>query len=249
MKSRKVSGLVVLKAGEASIEESMAERLDIKLGDTLDFLIGSETFSVTVTSMRKVNWSTLQPNFFIILSPDVLSSFPATYISAINVPGESKRALQGLLRDHPSISIIDVDTLIKQIRSTIEQVSMAIGFVLVIVLLCGALVLISQVQASLQERMQEVVILRTLGARGRLIKNAILYEFFLLGVFAGTVAAVFSDVALLIVQYNMFEQIGNLHPMIWLVGPLAGALFVAVLGYSMIAKTLNKNTQGLVRAL
>ncbi len=238
-----------VEGGETSIEESMAERLDIKLGDTLDFLIGSETFSVTVTSMRKVNWSTLQPNFFIILSPDVLSSFPATYISAINVPGESKRALQGLLRDHPSISIIDVDTLIKQIRSTIEQVSMAIGFVLVIVLLCGALVLISQVQASLQERMQEVVILRTLGARGRLIKNAILYEFFLLGVFAGTVAAVFSDVALLIVQYNMFEQIGNLHPMIWLVGPLAGALFVAILGYSMIAKTLNKNTQGLVRAL
>ena len=50
--------------------------------------------------------------------------------------------------------------------------SLAIGFVLaIVVVMCGGLVLISQVQASLGERMQEIVILRTLGAKGRLIKK------------------------------------------------------------------------------
>ena len=144
---------------EASVEESMLERLDVKLGDTLTFLIGAQSFDAKITSVRKVNWTTLKPNFFIILSPDVLTSFPATYISSVNVKADKKREFNELMRQYPTVNVIDVESFIKQIRSTIEQVSLAIGFVLSIVVVCGALVLISQVQASLGERMQEIVIL------------------------------------------------------------------------------------------
>ncbi|NWL15970.1 FtsX-like permease family protein [Pseudoalteromonas sp. Scap03] len=234
---------------EASLEESMMQRLDVKLGDTLTFLIGAQSFDAKITSVRKVNWATLKPNFFIILSPDVLSDFPATYISSVRIEPEQKRDFSQLLRSYPTITAIDVDNFVKQIQSTIEQVSLAIGFVLAIVVLCGALVLISQVQASLGERMQEIVILRTLGAKSRLIKNATLYEFLLLGGLAGLVAAFFSDIALLIVQQQMFDLAGKLHPNIWIIGPVAGGVFVAGLGYFMIARTLKQNTQGLVRAL
>ncbi|ATD02794.1 ABC transporter permease [Pseudoalteromonas tetraodonis GFC] len=234
---------------EASLEESMMKRLDVKMGDTLTFLIGAQSFDAKITSVRKVNWATLKPNFFIILSPDVLSSFPATYISSVRIEPEQKRDFSQLLRAYPTITAIDVDNFVKQIQSTIEQVSLAIGFVLAIVVLCGALVLISQVQASLGERMQEIVILRTLGAKSRLIKNATLYEFLLLGGLAGLVAAFFSDIALLIVQQQMFDLAGKLHPNIWVIGPVAGGVFVAGLGYFMIARTLKQNTQSLVRAL
>lgn len=234
---------------EASVEQSMLDRLDIKLGDTLTFLIGAQSFDAKVTSVRKVNWATLKPNFFIILSPDVLADFPATYISSVRIEAEQKQDFSELLRTYPTINAIDVDSFVKQIRSTISQVSLAIGFVLAIVVLCGALVLISQVQASLGERMQEIVILRTLGAKGRLIKNATLYEFLLLGITAGFVAALISDLALFIVQREMFELAGKLHPHIWLIGPIAGGVFVAALGYLMIARTMSKNTQGLLRSL
>ncbi|WP_193050475.1 ABC transporter permease [Pseudoalteromonas undina] len=234
---------------EASLEESMMQRLDVKMGDTLTFLIGAQSFDAKITSVRKVNWATLKPNFFIILSPDVLSDFPATYISSVRIEPEQKRDFSQLLRTYPTITAIDVDNFVKQIQSTIEQVSLAIGFVLAIVVLCGALVLISQVQASLGERMQEIVILRTLGAKSRLIKNATLYEFLLLGGLAGLVAAFFSDIALLIVQQQMFDLAGKLHPNIWIIGPVAGGVFVAGLGYFMIARTLKQNIQGLVRAL
>jgi putative ABC transport system permease protein len=235
--------------GEASIEEKMAERLNVDIGDTLDFLIGSERFSAKITSIRKVNWSSMQPNFFIVLSPDVLASFPATYFSAVHIEPSQKKTLHQLVGRYPTISVIDVDTIIKQIQDTITQVSQAISFVLIVVLVCGSLVLISQVQASLQERMQEIVILRTLGAPGRLIKNAVLVEFLLLGLFAGFVAALFSELTLYIVQYLMFDKLGVLHPSMWLVGPLVGASFVAVLGYSLVAAKLKQNTLGLVRAL
>lgn len=234
---------------EASIEESMLERLDVELGDTLTFLIGAQSFDAKITSVRKVNWATLKPNFFIILSPDVLKDFPATYISSVRIEPDQKRDFSQLLRSYPTVTAIDVGNFVKQIQSTIEQVSLAIGFVLTIVVLCGALVLISQVQVSLGERMQEIVILRTLGAKSRLIKNATLYEFLLLGGLAGLVAAFFSDIALLIVQQQLFDLAGKLHPHIWIIGPVAGGVFVAGLGYFMIARTLKQNTQGLVRAL
>ena len=145
---------------EASVEESMLERLDVEIGDTLTFLIGSQSFDAKITSVRKVNWATLKPNFFIILSPDVLADFPATYISSVRINPEQKRDFSQLLRTYPTITAIDIDNFVKQIQTTISQVSLAIGFVLAIVVLCGALVLISQVQASLGERMQEIVILQ-----------------------------------------------------------------------------------------
>ncbi|WP_404339740.1 ABC transporter permease [Pseudoalteromonas mariniglutinosa] len=234
---------------EASVEESMLDRLDVELGDTLTFLIGAQSFDAKITSVRKVNWTTLKPNFFIILSPDVLADFPATYISSVRIEPQQKRDFSELLRTYPTVNAIDVESFVKQIRATIEQVSLAIGFVLAIVVVCGALVLISQVQASLGERMQEIVILRTLGAKGRLIKNATLYEFLLLGSIAGLVAAVISDIALFIVQRQMFDLAGKLHPDIWLIGPVVGGVFVASLGYLMIARTMRKNTQGLLRSL
>ncbi|MBQ4834690.1 cell division protein FtsX [Pseudoalteromonas sp. MMG010] len=234
---------------EASLEESMLERLDVELGDTLTFLIGAQSFDAKITSVRKVNWTSLKPNFYIILSPDVLKNYPATYISSVRIEAQQKKDFSQLLRTYPTVTAIDVDNFVKQIQSTIEQVSLAIGFVLAIVVMCGALVLISQVQASLGERMQEIVILRTLGAKGSLIKNAILYEFLILGGFAGFVAALFSDVTLLIVQQQTFDLAGKLHPEIWFIGPVVGGVFVATLGYFMIARTLKQNTQGLVRAL
>ena len=47
----------------------------------------------------------------------------------------------------------------------------------------------------------------------------------------------------------MLNLAGKLHPHIWIIGPVAGGVFVAGLGYFMIARTLKQNTQGLVRAL
>lgn len=234
---------------EVSVEEEMAKRLNLKLGDKVTFLIGSTEKHATVTSFREVNWTNLKPNFFMILSPDLFSDFPATYIGAARINQPQRHGFNQLLRTYPTITVIDINNFVKQIQGTIEQVSLAIGFVLAIVVVCGALVLVSQVQASLGERMQEIVILRTLGAKGRLIKNATLYEFLLLGLIAGLVAALISDVALYIVQQQLFDLSGKFHPIMWLIGPLAGGSFVAVLGYALIARTLNKNTSGLVRGL
>jgi len=234
---------------EVSVFDGWKDELDLKLGDTLTILVNEQNFDVKVTSFRSVDWGNLKPNFVMILSPNMAGKVPVTYFSAAQLQDNHTKDISLLLQRYPTISMIDVKSQIEQAQSIISQVTLAIGFVLTIVLVSGALVLVSQVQASLAERMQEVVILRTLGARGRLIKLATLYEFLLLGAISGLVAAMVSDVALLIIQQQLFNIDGRLHPYVWLLGPASGAIFVATIGYIMVAKTMRQNTQGLLRKL
>lgn len=234
---------------EVSVFDGWKDELDLELGDTITILVNEQKFNVKVTSFRSVNWGTLKPNFVMILSPNMAGKVPVTYFSAAQLQDSHTKDISQLLQRYPTISMIDIKSQLEQAQSIISQVTLAIGFVLSIVLISGALVLVSQVQASLAERMQEVVILRTLGAKGRLIKLATLYEFLLLGGISGLVAAMVSDIALLIIQQQLFDLEGRLHPYVWLLGPVSGAVFVATIGYLMVARTMQQNTQGLLRKL
>src|SRR5690606_40462464 len=60
------------QSGQLSIEERLAGRLGVELGDVLSFRAGGVDFSATVRSIRTVDWGSMQPNFFMIFSPDVL---------------------------------------------------------------------------------------------------------------------------------------------------------------------------------
>ncbi|WP_019027899.1 ABC transporter permease [Colwellia piezophila] len=234
---------------EVSVFEGWQEVLDLELGDTITLLVNEQPIDAKVTSFRKVDWGSLKPNFVMILSPNMAGKVPVTYFSAAQLQDKHTKEISKLLQRYPTVSMIDIKAQIEQAQSIIAQVSIAIGFVLSIVLISGALVLISQVQASLAERMQEVVILRTLGAKGRLIKLATLYEFMLLGGIAGLVAAIVSDIALLVIQQQLFDIEGRLHLYIWILGPVSGAFFVSFIGYFMVANTMRQNTQGLLRKL
>ncbi len=234
---------------EVSVFEGWQRRLGLELGDTITLLINEQPMNVKVTSFRKVDWGSLKPNFVMILSPNMAGRVPVTYFSAAQLLKKHTKDISQLLKRHPTVSMLDIKAQIEQAQSIIAQVSVAIGFVLIIVLVSGSLVLISQVQASLAERKQEVVILRTLGAKGKLIKRATLYEFLLLGAMAGMVAAIVSDIALLVIQQQLFDVEGRLHPYIWVIGPVSGSLFVSTIGYVMVANTMRKNTQGLLKSL
>ena len=150
---------------QVSVEEKIAQRLELVLGDKLTFMLGSEEINVVVSSIREVNWQSLQPNFYMIFHPKVLADFPATYISSLHVPEHKKQLFQTFLSQFPTISMIDVDAMINQLREVIDQVSVAVKFILVLVVLAGSLVLVAQVQASLEERERELAILKTLGAK------------------------------------------------------------------------------------
>jgi putative ABC transport system permease protein len=234
---------------QVSVEKRLVERLDIKMGDVLTFNIGSEVIETEVTSLRDVNWQSLQPNFFFVIEPRALRNFTPTYISSFGLPPERKSDVTQLMRPFANVTLIDVDARLNQLRSIVEQVSLAVEFILVLVLVAGALVLIAQVQASMDERQQELAILRTLGAKGSLIRASVIYEFVIIGVVAGVMAALSNELSLLMLQTQVFQMQASLHLEYWLIAPVAGAAVVGTLGALGCWRLLSLNTSHLLRQM
>lgn len=232
---------------QVSIESKIAQRLEIKLGDMLTFQIGSEKVQLPVTSIREVNWQTMQPNFYMIFSANVLTDFPATYITSLHIPQQKKLAIQKFLAQYPTISVIDVEAMINQLKSVIEQVSVAIEFILVLVVLAGSLVLVAQVQASMEERERELAILRTLGAKGSLLKMATVLEFVVLGAISGLLASSAMEVTVFVLQTQIFDMQASLHLNYWLLGIGLGAGFVGLIGLISCWRLLKLSSLTLIR--
>lgn len=232
---------------QVSIESNMAERLDINLGDELTFTLGSDEFTVPVTSIRKVNWQSRQLNFIMIFNQSVLDKFPTTAISAWSVSEQDRDLVYRFMANYPTITLMDFAAIMAQLNNIIEQVSVAIQLILILVVLAGSLVLIAQVQASMEERERELAILRTLGARGKLLRNSVLFEFVALGAIAGLMASIGMEIAVYILQSQVFNMAGSFHFQYWLVGIGAGALFVGLIGMLSCWRLLQLSSVTLIR--
>lgn len=213
-----------------SVEVELAARLNLALGDELRFSIGGLELEAPVTSLRSLDWNSMRPNFYMIFAPDTLEDFPATYITSFYLPPERKLFVNELVRQYPSVSLIELDKIIERIRDTIGQVSLAIESVMALMLVAGVLVLIAGVRASIAERLQEAAIIRTLGGRRRLLLQSLLVEFGLLGTAAGLLAAGGAELTLAVLSQRVFELPFAWHPLLWLLGPLIGALLVGTTG-------------------
>lgn len=236
-------------SAEVSVEEGLANRLNIALGDLLTFNIGSEVVEVKVTSFRDVNWQSMRPNFFFVIEPKALQHFVPTYLSSFYLPSEEKARLTSLMQPFASITLIDVDARMNQLRNIVEQVSLAVEFILVLVLAAGSLVLIAQVQASMDERQQELAILRTLGAKGSLIRGSVLCEFIIIGLTAGMMATLFNELSLYLLQTHVFQMEAKIHWQYWLIAPISGAIVVSCLGAISCWRLLKLNTSHLLRQM
>jgi putative ABC transport system permease protein len=225
---------------QVSIEQRLAKRLAINLGDKLTFQLGSDVFTVDVTSIRKVNWQSMQPNFYMIFNQKVLQDFAATYIASLYIAKNNEQLFANFITQYPTISVLDVDAMINQLRTVIQQVSIAIEFILLLVVLAGSLVLVAQVQASMEERQRDLAILRTLGAKGSLLRNSVLYEFVALGAISGFLASCAMELAVYFLQTRVFEMAASFHFKFWLLAIVAGGLFVGLIGLLSCWRLLTK---------
>lgn len=215
---------------EVSLEQDYAEDYNLQIGDELTFDIGGQPVQATVTSIRSLEWESMSPNFFIILSPTALEAFPATYMTSFYLPAEKKVFLNTLLSEHPTITVIEIDALIKQVTSIVDRVTQAVELVLALVLASGALVLLASIQASRDARMAEHALVRTLGGTRRLIGASLAAEFLLLGTFAGVVAVFGAELTVAMLQSQVFNLQMALHPWVWPLGPVCGALIIVIVG-------------------
>lgn len=213
-----------------SVEIGIAKTLGLKLGDRLTYSVGGREFSANITSLRSVEWDSFRANFFVMAAPGLLDSFPATYITSLYLPKLQQPMLNRLVQQFPNITVIDVDVLMAQVRTIIERVTQAVEYVFIFTLLAGLMVMYAAIYSTMDQRIQETAILRTLGAQRRQLLYGIMAEFAGLGLLAGLVAAG----AATFTSYLLATQVFNLpfvpNIYIWLAAVLIGGIGIGVVG-------------------
>ncbi|MGD8203417.1 putative ABC transporter permease subunit YbbP [Pantoea sp. FN0305] len=224
-----VAGQWPPRAGEVSMEAELADRLGVKLGDTLTFTGDTQQFSAKISSLRKVDWESLRPNFFFIFPPGALDEQPQTWLTSFRYDGGTGTLAQ-LNRAFPTLSLLDIGSMMRQIGQVLTQVSQALEIMVVLVTACGLLLLLAQVQVGMRQRRQELVVYRTLGAGKKLLRSTLWYEFTLLGIVAGVAAALGAEAALWGLQRKVFDFPWEPDYRLWIALPLSGALLLSLCG-------------------
>ncbi len=232
-----------------SIEEESAMNAGLAIGDVLRFFVAGREVDATIASIRKVNWDSFQPNFFMVLSPGALDGLPTTYISSMRIEQEKKPMLIELMRTHPSISVIDLDAILQQVRGIIEKASLAVQAVFLFTLAAGIAVLFAAVQSTIDERRFESAMLRALGARRRTVFAGVMAEFAALGAAAGVLASAGASVLAAVVAVQLFDLPYEFNPLIWIAGVGAGVVVVCVSGFFAARGAINAAPVDVLRGM
>jgi putative ABC transport system permease protein len=222
------------RAGEAnalSLEEGIAKTLGLKVGDVLRFDMAGVQHDARVTSLRKVDWTSMRANFFVmypVADAQTLGPVPVTFMTAFRAPPRRADAPSfdnTLLARFPNVTSVDMGATLDQVQSVLTQVTRAVEFLFGFTLAAGLVVLMAAVTATREERAREYAVLRALGATQSVLQRVQAAELLGVGALAGTLAASMA----LLVSWALARYVFEFEwsPLWWM--PLAGAAIGALL--------------------
>jgi putative ABC transport system permease protein len=176
-----------------------------------------------ITSLRRVDWARLEPNFFAIFEPGVLDDAPQNILLVARIPSDEERARvqRDLVGVFPNVSALDFSRVQEAIESVLSRVRQAVAFLGGFSALAGIIVLTGALATSRMQRLREGALLKTLGARRNQVMTVLFAEYLALGSIATASGLLLAIGASAIVVPQVFEidytvRLGSVG-VIWLV--------------------------------
>jgi putative ABC transport system permease protein len=232
---------------QLSLEEELMAEIGLSLGDEITYAIGGESFTVRLTSARRVHWDSFRPNFFMVLSPGQIEDFAHTYITSFHVDPTQRAITTDLVRRFPGVSAIDIGAVLDQVRRAMGRAALAVQYVFLFTIAAGLMVLLAAIQSTRDERMFESAVLRTLGARRATVLQGVAAEFTALGLLSGTLAAVGAGIIGYFIATRLFQLEYVPGPGLWLTGLVAGAAVVGISGTLAVRSVVNESPVATLR--
>jgi putative ABC transport system permease protein len=216
------------EADGLSVEQGIADTLGLKLGDQLRFDIAGQTREARITSLRKVDWTSMRANFFMMFPVSQMPDLPMTYMAAFRSPQSAAGFDNALVNQFPNITSVDMRSTLAQVQRVMDQVIRAVEYLFAFTLAAGLMVLLAAVGASRQAREREYAIMRALGAGRALLAQVQRTELLGLGWLAGFMASSMALVVGWALARFAFEFAWQAP--LW--APLAGGALGAVLAWA-----------------
>ena len=225
-----------------SIEARFAKGLGLKIGDKITFNVQGIPVNTRVASTREVNWNRMQTNFLFVFPKGVLEDAPQFFAFATHVPNKqiSARYQQHVVSAFPNVSMIDLGFVLSVLEDLMDKVGSIISFMAMFSIVTAVVVLIASVRISKYQRIQENVLLRTMGASRRQIFAITTIEYFFLGALsAATGILIALTGSWLLAKYN-FEIPFSVSPWPAILVFLTIAILTIMIGLLNSRSTLNR---------
>ncbi len=222
-----------------SFAADLARGMKLKVGDSITINVLGRDVTATIANLRSIDWTSLNINFAIVLSPGTLDGAPQSFIATARATPGTEAALERAVTDaFPNVSAIDVRDALATLGDIIGAIAAAVRITAAVTLAAGALVLAGAIAASHRRRVYEAVVLKVLGATRRQIAGSFVIEYGLVGLAAALIACVIGTVAAYFVLTRVMHA-----PWSFLAGD------VALTGIGATALTLAAGLAGTWRAL
>jgi putative ABC transport system permease protein len=200
-------------APQVSLEIGIAKTLKLKLGDQMTFELAGERVTAPITSLRKLDWSSMKVNFFVIMPPAMLAEMPQSWITSYYQSIKDEGLDYQLAQTYPNLTIVDVATSLRQIQDVLDRLSSVLGLLFTFTIAAAVLVLIAAIAATQDERFRSAALLKAVGASRFLLRRIALAELLVIGVIAGTLAGLTAGIAawalgrfVLEIEFQAFAQ-------------------------------------------
>ena len=230
-----------------SADDYARERLNIGIGDRISLDFAGQVVEFTIHNFREVDWESFQPNFFLLTPPGVLDDQPATWLTSFYLPPQQRAQMRELNQAFPSITVLDLDAMMDQVRAIMQRIISALKLVFLFTIAAGLIVLLAAMEAGRQERAREIALMRTLGASKATIRTALLSEFAALGALSGLVAAVCAQAVGWLLASQIFDIPYQLRWDSLLLSALAGALLVCAMAWLGLRGLLQTSPDKILR--
>ncbi|WP_251371419.1 ABC transporter permease [Polynucleobacter sp. AP-Jannik-300A-C4] len=200
-------------APQVSLEAGIAKTLKLKLGDQMTFELAGEKVTAPITSLRKLDWSSMKVNFFVIMSPAMLAEMPQSWITSYYQSPLIEGLDYQLAQSYPNLTIVDVASSLQQIQDVLDRLSSVLGLLFAFTIAAAILVLVAAIAATQDERFRSAALLKAVGASRALLRKIALAELLIIGVLSGVLAGLAAGVAawalgrfVLEIEFNAFVQ-------------------------------------------
>ncbi|WP_069130719.1 ABC transporter permease [Rhodohalobacter halophilus] len=217
-----------------SIATNIEDDLNVTVGDSLTFNVQGVQVATRIASIREVDFTRPEPNFFVVFPAGVLENAPQFFATVIQTDDDRQTTAiqQQVVRQHPNISAIDIGVALQSVQEFLDKIAMAVQFMALFSILTGFIVLGGSIAISRKQRTREAVLLRTLGADKAQISGIQTIEYALLGLLAGLTGLLLALIASWGLAWFYFDL--AFRPDLFVLSIITGAVVLSaiVIGWS-----------------
>jgi len=182
-------------AEQMAVGDGVAKRLRLEVGSTVELTTGANTRTLKVTAIYRADGQHLGARVPFVLPSGLISNEPSIWYGGVHIdPRQVAGMERAFFAAYPTISVINIADVFQRIESVVDQITFVVRLLAGFSILAGLMILASSIASTRFRRMQEAVVLKTLGATRMRIVRTFSVEFSVLGLLAGAVGVVFANV-------------------------------------------------------